>query len=140
MNALSKLPIVGSKSMNKNLEKMLKVYLTFYTASKRIEWIETGNWKFLNQKIIDIIPMLDKQEQFEFDCDPRNIDWKQYIRDYCIGLQIYVSGQDMPEEKHGFTQLLSMNKDMLDDVKESFKAKEGLRARPYIDEKRIIDD
>jgi len=46
----------------------------------------------------------------------------------------------MPEEKHGFTQILSMNKDMLDDVKESFKAKEGLKARPYIDEKRIIDD
>ena len=33
-----------------------------------------------------------------------------------------------------------MNKDILDDVKESFKAKEGLKARPYIDEKRIIDD
>jgi len=64
MNALSKLPIVGSKSMNKNLEKMLKVYLTFYTASKRIEWIETGNWKFINQKVIDIIPMLSKEERF----------------------------------------------------------------------------
>lgn len=47
--------------------------------------------------------MLSKEEQYEFDCDPRNIDWKLFIRDYCMGLQIYVAEQDTPEYKHGFT-------------------------------------
>jgi hypothetical protein len=107
---------------------------------KNIEWVETGNWKFINQKIIDILPMLSKEEQYEFDCDPRNIDWKLFIRDYCMGLQIYVAEQDTPEYKHGFTQILNLNKDMYDDVKESFKKKEGLKPRDYIDGKRIIDD
>ena len=65
---------------------MLKVYKTFYSASKTIEWIETGNWKFINQKSLEVLALMSKEEQEEFDCDPRNIDWNQYIREYCIGL------------------------------------------------------
>jgi len=33
--------------------------------------------------------MLSKEEQEEFFCDVREIEWSSYLRDYIIGLSIW---------------------------------------------------
>ena len=83
---------------------------------------------------------MSKEEQEDFDCDPMNIDWDQYVREYALGLQLYVSGQDVPLESHGFTQIIAINKRLFDDVAESFKRKKGLKEKSFIDENKVIDE
>lgn len=59
---------------------------------KRTEYIELADWRFVNQKLFDVLDMVSPEEREIFDCDPRRIDWKDYNHKYCIGLQIYALG------------------------------------------------
>jgi hypothetical protein len=44
----SKLPILGSKKMTKNYDKLIKVQEMYHGAIKRFEPFEVGNWKYIN--------------------------------------------------------------------------------------------
>ena len=40
------------------------------------------------------------EEQIEFDCDFKKIDWSNYLRDYAKGLFIYTLKEDIVAPKH----------------------------------------
>ena len=40
-----------------------------------LEPFESGHWFFKNEKINDALKQMSPEEQVEFDCDVRNINW-----------------------------------------------------------------
>lgn len=48
MNILAGLPLIGSKGVAKDLQKVQKIQKMFFAATKRMEFFEVGSWKFVN--------------------------------------------------------------------------------------------
>jgi len=65
---------------------MLKLQKLFFDATKRLEFFEQGNWKFINKKGLAILRSLSPEEQVEFDCDINNINWPAYMINYGRGM------------------------------------------------------
>lgn len=55
----------------------------------KFEPFEVGHWFYKNEKINDLLKSMSPEEQVEFDCDVRNINWSEYLQSYCLGTQIY---------------------------------------------------
>jgi len=53
----------------------MKLQEMFFQATKRMEYFELGDWKFVNARILPILKSLSVEEQEEFDCDIKNINW-----------------------------------------------------------------
>lgn len=64
----------------------MRLQENYFIAMKRHEYLETADWKFINTKLFDVLDMMSAEEREIFSCDPRKIDWKDYIHKYCIGL------------------------------------------------------
>ena len=140
MNTLASLPVVGSPKLQRNTKALMRLQENYFAAMKRHEYLETADWKFINTKLFDVLDMMSPEEREIFSCDPRKIDWKDYIHKYCIGLQIYTLGQDTPNESHKLTQILMKNKNLFDDIKESFALKKNVVSVKFIKMENVINE
>jgi hypothetical protein len=77
------LPVVGSKKTERDLDKLYKSIWKLKEIRDKFEPFEIGHWRFRNEKMDTVMSMLSLEERIEFDADVRNIDWPQYLHDYC---------------------------------------------------------
>ena len=72
--------------MNKDINKLIKVKKMFTDATKRFEYFECHEWKYLNKKSIALLRTLSPEEQVEFNCDVNDLDWDEYLHVYSRGI------------------------------------------------------
>jgi len=65
-----------------------------------------GTWIFESQKILNVLQEISPEEQLEFNCDVRNIDWLEFLGLYVNGIAIWCLGEDEIDPNYGFTQVL----------------------------------
>jgi hypothetical protein len=116
----------------------MKTYEMITGAMSIMEWVELLEIKFINRKSVAILRSLSEEEQGEFDCDINNINWKEYIKNYIRGMQIYALNQDQVQVEHNLTQIIMKNKRLFDDVNEVLKPKKA-KDLGFIDTSKIND-
>ena len=45
----------------------------------KFEPFEVGHWFYKNEKMSELLRSMSIEEQIEFDCDVRNINWPEYL-------------------------------------------------------------
>jgi len=79
----------------------------------------SGNWHYENKNIYQLLAQMSKEEQKEFECDCRKVDWDELMVNYVKGMAIYVLKEEMIAPEHNLQQIIIMNKFPMDDIKET---------------------
>ena len=53
-----------------------------------------GTWVFESQKILNLLQEISFEEQHEFECDVRHIDFHTFLSHYADGIQIWCMGDE----------------------------------------------
>ena len=76
------------------------------------EFFMNGNWQYVNQNIYSALDMMTPEEQIEFNCDCRTIDWGDFILSYAKGIAIWIMGEDQVMPSENLSQLIRKNKNL----------------------------
>ena len=106
----------------------------------KFEPFEVGHWFYKNEKMNDLLRQMSPEEQIEFDCDVRNINWPEYLQSYCMGTQIYAVFQDNVKEHHGLTQILRKNKEPFEDIYDTLKPRDIVQNNSMSFENNIVNE
>ncbi|XP_035829281.1 fatty acyl-CoA reductase 1, partial [Aplysia californica] len=85
------LRITGKKPMFVRMQDRLSKAVT------TLEFFTSNEWRFHNDNIFMLMSKMTEEDRHEFCFDPRSIDWKKYIFNYCLGVQQYVLKEDISE-------------------------------------------
>jgi len=47
-------------------------------------------WKFVNANFIPLLDQLSVADRKTFNFDVREINWHNYVEDYCMGIRLYI--------------------------------------------------
>ena len=73
------IPLVGNKKAHQNISKLYKLMKKLQEIRDKFEPFEIGHWFYKNEKMNELLSSMSLEEQVEFDCDVRNINWPEYL-------------------------------------------------------------
>lgn len=79
------IPYIGNKKTASKISKLYKLMKKMQEIRDKLEVFELGHWYFKNEKMNDNLRQMSTEEQVEFDCDVKNINWPEYLQNYCLG-------------------------------------------------------
>jgi len=80
---------VGAKPMYMRLQQRL------WKSVEVLEYFTSREWKWTNHNVVELNDKLSPEDRKEFDFDVRNIDWTEYLDNYCLGTKKYVLKESM---------------------------------------------
>ena len=84
----------GKKQLRDNVKLLKKVHGKVDSTLTIFDFFINGNWQYVNQNIYSALERMSPEEQIEFNCDTKKIDWYTYIGNYCRGIAIWYMGED----------------------------------------------
>ena len=140
MKLASKLPIVGTKSLKKNVKLFEGVIEKSADLEGVMNFFINGDWHYENKKIFDSLDKLSAEERRIFNCDVRTIHWPDYIVDYIKGLSIWALSEDQIEPVHNLKQIIHKNKRRFSDITFAMKPRNNFKEKnTEMYEKSILD-
>lgn len=85
------LRITGNRPMFVRIQDRLSKAVT------TLEFFTSHEWHFSNDNIYMLLSKMNEDDKRKFCFDPRSIDWKRYIYNYCIGMQQFVLKEDVSQ-------------------------------------------
>ena len=98
---VSKLPKVGTPQMKAQVEMLKKIYKKSDDTLGIFTFFINGDWRYQNINIYKVIEKMSPEEQQEFNCDCKCVDWPSYTRNFAKGIAIWVLKEDQIEPIHG---------------------------------------
>ncbi|CAN7998460.1 unnamed protein product [Ixodes hexagonus] len=98
---------VGRKPMLSRLYDKVKTNMDLF------EYFTTTEWYFHNDNVRALQSEMSPKDKEEFDFDVRNLDWKEYLFNYCMGIREYLLNEDiasLPEAQRHLTKLYIVSK------------------------------
>lgn len=62
-----------------------------------LEYFTSNEWHFHNDNIFMLLSKMSAEDKRIFCFDPRGIDWKKYMVNYCLGVKQFVLKEDIAE-------------------------------------------
>ncbi|KAK0049591.1 fatty acyl-CoA reductase 1 [Biomphalaria pfeifferi] len=66
-------------------------------AVTTLEFFTSNEWHFHNDNIFMLLGKMSEADKHTFCFDPRSIDWKKYMINYCLGVKQFVLKEDIAE-------------------------------------------
>ena len=82
------LRITGKKPMFIRIQERLS------KATTILEFFTSHEWHFQNDNILMLMSKMTEADKVNFCFDPRRIDWRTYVSNYCLGIQQFVLKED----------------------------------------------
>ncbi|CAG5119961.1 unnamed protein product [Candidula unifasciata] len=98
------LRITGQKPMFVRIQDRLSKAVT------TLEYFTSNEWHFHNDNIFMLLSKMSEEDKRTFCFDPRNIDWKKYMLNYCLGVKQFVLKEDMAELPQARRALLRLQR------------------------------
>ena len=73
-----------------------------------MEFFTTRQWEFTNDNVYKIISEMNELDNKVFNVDVRELNWKNYIENYCLGTKKYLLKEDMSNMNKCRQQLLKL--------------------------------
>ena len=77
-------------------------------ATKTLEFFTSHEWNFQNDNLFALMSKMSEADKAQFCFDPRRIEWKKYINNYCLGIQQFILKEDVdnrPKARTAFARL-----------------------------------
>ena len=129
MQIASKLPILGTPGLKKQVKTFEGVIEKTEGLEASMNFFINGDWHYENKKILDVIDKLSAEERIIFNCDVRTINWPDFIVDYIKGLSIWALSEDQIEPVHNLKQIIHKNKRRFSDITFAMKPRNNFKEK-----------
>ncbi|GFR60912.1 fatty acyl-CoA reductase [Elysia marginata] len=85
------LRVMGKKPMFVKIQDRLSKAVT------TLEFFTSNEWTFHNDNIFLLLNRMSEEDKRTFCFDPRSIDWKKYMLNYCLGVKEFVLKEDISQ-------------------------------------------
>ncbi|GFO50602.1 fatty acyl-coa reductase [Plakobranchus ocellatus] len=85
------LRVMGKKPMFVKIQDRLSKAVT------TLEFFTSNEWTFHNDNIFLLLNRMSEEDKQTFCFDPRSIDWKKYMLNYCLGVKEFVLKEDISQ-------------------------------------------
>ena len=73
----------------------MKIQDRLSKAVTTLEFFTSNEWTFHNDNIFLLLNRMSEEDKRTFCFDPRSIDWKKYMLNYCLGVKEFVLKEDI---------------------------------------------
>lgn len=77
--------------------RFVKIQDRLSKAVTTLEFFTSNEWHFHNDNIFMLLGKMTEEDRRTFCFDPRSIDWKKYMLNYCLGVKQFVLKEDISE-------------------------------------------
>lgn len=75
--------------------RLTKIYNKFNEVSDKLAYFANRNWKFSNNRTLELWETLDNRDKEIFNFDINQISWEYFSQAHCLGLRVYLVKDDL---------------------------------------------
>uniref|UniRef100_A0A8C8E142 Fatty acyl-CoA reductase n=1 Tax=Oryzias sinensis TaxID=183150 RepID=A0A8C8E142_9TELE len=77
--------------------QMMRIFNRLHKAIGLLEYFSSQDWEWNSDNISMLMSQLTPEDRTMFNFDVRQLNWPEYIENYCIGTKKYVLNEDMSD-------------------------------------------
>ncbi|XP_031438737.1 fatty acyl-CoA reductase 1 [Clupea harengus] len=77
--------------------QMMRIFNRLHKAIGLLEYFSSQDWEWNSENLNMLMSQLSPGDRKTFNFDVRQLNWPEYIENYCIGTKKYVLNEDMSE-------------------------------------------
>lgn len=75
--------------------RMMKIFNRLHKSMMLLEYFSSQSWEWSSDNVNMLMGALSPEDKKAFNFDVRQLNWAEYIENYCIGTKKYVLNEDM---------------------------------------------
>ncbi|XP_074554579.1 fatty acyl-CoA reductase 1 isoform X3 [Halichoeres trimaculatus] len=77
--------------------QMMRIFNRLHKAISLLEYFSSQDWEWNSENLSMLMSQLTPEDRKTFNFDVRQLNWPEYIDNYCIGTKKYVLNEDMSD-------------------------------------------
>ncbi|XP_035280987.1 fatty acyl-CoA reductase 1 isoform X1 [Anguilla anguilla] len=77
--------------------QMMRIFNRLHKAIALLEYFSSQDWEWNSDNMSMLLSQLSPEDRKTFNFDVRQLNWPEYIENYCIGTKKYVLNEDMAD-------------------------------------------
>lgn len=77
--------------------QMMRIFNRLHKAISLLEYFSSQDWEWNSENMSMLMGQLTPEDRKTFNFDVRQLNWPEYIENYCIGTKKYVLNEDMSD-------------------------------------------
>ncbi|XP_034382448.1 fatty acyl-CoA reductase 1 isoform X1 [Cyclopterus lumpus] len=77
--------------------QMMRIFNRLHKAIGLLEYFSSQDWEWNSENMSMLLSQLTPEDKKTFNFDVRQLNWPEYIENYCIGTKKYVLNEDMSD-------------------------------------------
>ncbi|CAI5636233.1 unnamed protein product [Oreochromis niloticus] len=77
--------------------QMMRIFNRLHKAISLLEYFSSQDWEWNSENMNMLMGQLTPEDRKTFNFDVRQLNWPEYIENYCIGTKKYVLNEDMSD-------------------------------------------
>ncbi|XP_061767965.1 fatty acyl-CoA reductase 1 isoform X2 [Nerophis ophidion] len=77
--------------------QMMRIFNRLHKAISLLEYFSSQDWEWNSDNMTMLLGQLSPEDRKTFNFDVRQLNWPEYIENYCIGTKKYVLNEDMSD-------------------------------------------
>ncbi|XP_068442967.1 fatty acyl-CoA reductase 1-like isoform X2 [Clinocottus analis] len=77
--------------------QMMRIFNRLHKAIGLLEYFSSQDWEWNSENMSMLLSQLTPEDRKTFNFDVRQLNWPEYIENYCIGTKKYVLNEDMSD-------------------------------------------
>ncbi|XP_019738531.1 fatty acyl-CoA reductase 1 isoform X1 [Hippocampus comes] len=77
--------------------QMMRIFNRLHKAISLLEYFSSQDWEWNSENVNMLMAQLSPEDRKTFNFDVRQLNWPEYIENYCIGTKKYVLNEDMSD-------------------------------------------
>ncbi|KAJ4924487.1 hypothetical protein JOQ06_003443 [Pogonophryne albipinna] len=77
--------------------QMMRIFNRLHKAIGLLEYFSSQDWEWNSENMSMLMSQLTPEDRRTFNFDVRQLNWPEYIENYCIGTKKYVLNEDMSD-------------------------------------------
>ncbi|KAJ8411301.1 hypothetical protein AAFF_G00173070 [Aldrovandia affinis] len=77
--------------------QMMRIFNRLHKAIGLLEYFSSRDWEWTTENVSMLMGQLSTEDRKTFNFDVRQLNWPEYIENYCIGTKKYVLNEDMSD-------------------------------------------
>ncbi|XP_077399615.1 fatty acyl-CoA reductase 1 [Vanacampus margaritifer] len=77
--------------------QMMRIFNRLHKAISLLEYFSSQDWEWSSENVSMLMAQMSPEDRKTFNFDVRQLNWPEYIENYCIGTKKYVLNEDMSD-------------------------------------------
>ncbi|XP_077565947.1 fatty acyl-CoA reductase 1 [Stigmatopora nigra] len=77
--------------------QMMRIFNRLHKAISLLEYFSSQDWEWNSDNVSMLMAQMSPEDRKTFNFDVRQLNWPEYIENYCIGTKKYVLNEDMSD-------------------------------------------